>query len=141
LDWDTINEQIKDLPAEKAKRYQAFPFIHEMGAVLAAADLIVSRSGASTLGEYPLFGLPAILVPYPYAWRYQKVNASYLVDRGAAVMVKDESLNERLLGQIRSLIFDQDKLNRMSQAMADLATPEAAAKIAEMLYEMTKSQD
>ncbi len=140
LDWDTINEQVKDLPVDKAKRYQAFPYIHEMGAVLAAADLIVSRSGASTLGEYPLFGLPAILVPYPYAWRYQKVNASYLVDRGAAVMIRDENLNQDLQKKIRDLIFDQQKLKRMSQAMAKLATPEAAANIAQMIIEMTESE-
>ena len=68
-----------------------------MGAALAAADLVVSRAGASILGEYPLFGLPAILVPYPYAWRYQKVNADYLVKRQAAEMLPDEQLKEKLL--------------------------------------------
>jgi UDP-N-acetylglucosamine--N-acetylmuramyl-(pentapeptide) pyrophosphoryl-undecaprenol N-acetylglucosamine transferase len=133
LDWESIDAMAQTLPPEKAKRYQAFPYLHEMGAALAAADLIVSRAGASTLGEYPLFGLPAILVPYPYAWRYQKVNASYLEDRGAAVIVRDENLETQLLSQIQSLISNPVRLEGMSQAMASLATPYAAKKIADML--------
>jgi UDP-N-acetylglucosamine--N-acetylmuramyl-(pentapeptide) pyrophosphoryl-undecaprenol N-acetylglucosamine transferase len=68
------------------------------------------------------------------------VNASYLVDRGAAVMIRDEHLNQVLLEKIRDLIFDQQKLKRMSQAMAELATPEAAANIAQMIIEMTESE-
>ena len=60
-----------------------------MGLAFAAADLVVSRAGASILGEYPLFGLPSILIPYPYAWRYQKVNADYLATRGAAIRLDD----------------------------------------------------
>ncbi len=138
LDWETINENSKTLTPEQAKRYQPFPYLHEMGAPLAAADLIVSRSGASTLGEYPLFGLPAILVPYPYAWRYQKVNASYLEDRGAAVILRDEDLESRLLDQVMTLMADRKKLDRMSRAMSALATPDAAFKIAAMINEMAE---
>ncbi len=138
LDWEVVDENSKTLSPVQAKRYQAFPYLHEMGASLAAADLIVSRSGASTLGEYPLFGLPAILVPYPYAWRYQKVNASYLEDRGAAVILRDEDLEAKLLDQVMGLMSDNKKLKRMSKAMSALATPEAAFKIAAMINEMAE---
>jgi len=141
LDWEAVEENAQSLTAEQAARYQPFPYLHEMGAVLAAANLIVSRSGASVLGEYPLFGLPAILVPYPFAWRYQKVNASFLADRGAAVILQDESLENKLYDQIKNLIFDRETLSRMSQAMATLAKPGAAGEIARIIKEIAGKPD
>ena len=137
LDWKQIDTNAQTLSPAQARRYQAFPYLHEMGAALAAADLIVSRAGASVLGEYPLFGLPAILIPYPYAWRYQQVNASYLAERGAAVILRDEDLETDLYDRIHSLIADPARLSSMSQAMASLSTPDAAQKIAELMYEMS----
>ena len=136
LDWEEVEANAQTLTAEQSKRYQVFPYLHEMGAVLGAADLIVSRAGASTLGEYPLFGLPAILVPYPYAWRYQKVNAGFLEDRGAAVILPDELLETELLSRVLTLIQNPRTLSRMSQSMASLATPEAAHMIAALIYNM-----
>jgi UDP-N-acetylglucosamine--N-acetylmuramyl-(pentapeptide) pyrophosphoryl-undecaprenol N-acetylglucosamine transferase len=137
LDWKQIDANAQTLSPAQARRYQAFPYLHEMGAALAAADLIVSRAGASVLGEYPLFGLPAILVPYPYAWRYQQVNATFLVERGAAVILPDDDLERGLYDQINSLIADPARLSSMSLSMASLSTPDAAQKIAELIYEMS----
>lgn len=136
LDWEIIDEQTKNLPKDQAQRYQAFPYLHEMGAAFAAADLIVSRAGASSLGEYPQFSLPAILVPYPHAWRYQKINAQYLADLGAAVILNDEDLEINLYTQIRNLITNQEALSQMSKAMASVATPDAAERIARLIQEM-----
>jgi UDP-N-acetylglucosamine--N-acetylmuramyl-(pentapeptide) pyrophosphoryl-undecaprenol N-acetylglucosamine transferase len=136
LDWETVDANSKTLSQQQAKNYQAFPYLHEMGAALAAADLIVSRAGASTLGEYPLFGLPAILVPYPYAWRYQKVNAGFLEDHGAAILLRDEDLEDKLLSLVLDLLHDPQRLASMSRAMRSLATPDAAFKIAALINEM-----
>mgnify|MGYP002395703840 FL=1 len=136
LDWEAVEANAQELSPEKASRYQAFPYLHEIGAVFAAADLIISRAGASTLGEYPLFGLPAILVPYPHAWRYQKINANYLAERGAAVILRDEDLQAQLYNRIHELISDREKLSKMSQAMAFLASPEAAERIAQLIREL-----
>jgi UDP-N-acetylglucosamine--N-acetylmuramyl-(pentapeptide) pyrophosphoryl-undecaprenol N-acetylglucosamine transferase len=122
---------------EHRDRYRVFPFLHEkMGAALRVANLVVSRSGASVLGEYPLFGLPAILVPYPHAWRYQKTNASYLVDHGAAEILEDDQLEGQLLYRIQSLFNDSDRLDDMRTAMASLAKPLAAKKIARELLSL-----
>jgi UDP-N-acetylglucosamine--N-acetylmuramyl-(pentapeptide) pyrophosphoryl-undecaprenol N-acetylglucosamine transferase len=134
LDWETVRAATSNLP----QSYQAFPYLHEMGAAYAAADLVVSRAGASVLGEYPFFGLPAILVPYPYAWRYQKVNADYLVERKAAVLLEDQYLQSQLLTQIDTLLDDQARLQHMQRAMKALAQPQAAERIASLLYEMAE---
>jgi UDP-N-acetylglucosamine--N-acetylmuramyl-(pentapeptide) pyrophosphoryl-undecaprenol N-acetylglucosamine transferase len=136
LDWNIVEKSAGDLPAELKSRYHAMPYLHEMGAALAAADLVLSRAGASTLGEYPLFGLPAVLVPYPYAWRYQKVNADYLVEHNAAVILQDEMLNEKLLITIKDLLLDGNKLKSMGAAMRNLSLPNAADEIASQLVKL-----
>jgi UDP-N-acetylglucosamine--N-acetylmuramyl-(pentapeptide) pyrophosphoryl-undecaprenol N-acetylglucosamine transferase len=136
LDWTLVKHNREQLPMELAARYHAMPYLHDMGAALAAADLVVSRAGASCLGEYPLFGLPAILVPYPYAWRYQKVNADYLTGRGAAVILEDQALKHELLQTLNVLWENPNKLKAMRAAMFELSHPRAADKIASKLIEL-----
>jgi UDP-N-acetylglucosamine--N-acetylmuramyl-(pentapeptide) pyrophosphoryl-undecaprenol N-acetylglucosamine transferase len=139
LDWAEAEAARQKLPAELQPFYHAHPFLHEMGLALAAADLVVSRAGASALGEYPLFGLPAVLVPYPYAWRYQKVNADYLVARGAAVRVNDEELNVKLKDTVRHLLADENRLRQMRQAASAAAQPNAAHQIAQELVTLASA--
>ena len=107
-----------------------------MALALACADLAVCRSGASVLGELPLFGLPSVLVPYPYAWRYQKVNADYLVERGAAVLLRDEAMYKDLLPTLRTLFADPDRLAAMRSCAAVLAQPEGAWNVARELLRL-----
>lgn len=130
LDWAEAEQAHQALPVDQRAHYHAFPYLHEMGQALAAADVVVSRAGASALGEYPLFGLPAILVPYPYAWRYQKVNADYLVSRGAARRLNDEDLATQLAPTVRNLLMDDDQLAHMRAAAKTAARPQAARQIA-----------
>jgi UDP-N-acetylglucosamine--N-acetylmuramyl-(pentapeptide) pyrophosphoryl-undecaprenol N-acetylglucosamine transferase len=127
------------LPSELQRHYHLLEYVHEMGLAFAAADLVVSRAGASILGEYPLFGLPSILIPYPYAWRYQKVNADYLVTRGAAIRLDDETLNETLLPTIERLMSDEAQLRRLSAAARSLAQPDPALKLAQTLQEIASA--
>jgi undecaprenyldiphospho-muramoylpentapeptide beta-N-acetylglucosaminyltransferase len=136
LDWDVVEKAAQELPAQLKSRYHIMPYLHEMGAALAAADLVLSRAGASTLGEYPLFGLPAVLVPYPYAWRYQKVNADFLAERNAAVILQDELLNDKLLSVLKDLLLNQHKLEAMRAAAKKLSHPNAADLIASQLLEL-----
>ena len=136
VDWQLIRQAREQLPMDLADRYHALPYLHEMGAALASADLVVSRAGASCLGEYPLFGLPAVLIPYPHAWRYQKVNADYLTGRGAAIMVEDHRLNDDLLATLNVLMENPNKLKAMRAAMFELSHPRAAEKIASALIEL-----
>ncbi|MDD2920752.1 MAG: undecaprenyldiphospho-muramoylpentapeptide beta-N-acetylglucosaminyltransferase [Anaerolineales bacterium] len=136
LDWEVVEKAANELPAELKSRYHAMPYLHEMGAALASADLVLSRAGASTLGEYPFFGLPAILVPYPYAWRYQKVNADFLVENHAAVILQDDLLNDTLLTMIKDLLSNQTKLESMRAAMKKCSRPNAADLIASQLIQL-----
>ncbi len=117
------------------QRYHPYPYLHgaAMGQALAAADLAVCRAGASTLGELPHFGLPAVLVPYPYAWRYQRVNAQWLAARGAAVVLEDARLGEDLVPTVRSLLEDPAGLAQMRERASALARPDAAERLAEIL--------
>jgi UDP-N-acetylglucosamine--N-acetylmuramyl-(pentapeptide) pyrophosphoryl-undecaprenol N-acetylglucosamine transferase len=127
----------KNLTPEQARRYHAYAYLHEdMGAALSAADLVVSRAGASTLGEFPQFGLPAILVPYPYAWRYQKVNAQRLANNGAALIIEDERLKSGLYMTVEKLLENPQKLQEMRAAMLAQRSPDAAEKIAAELFQL-----
>ena len=135
-DWELVKSKREQLPVELASRYHAMAYLHEMGAALAAADVVVSRAGASSLGEFPLFALPAIVVPYPHAWRYQKVNADYLTRRGAAIMLPDNRLDDELLVTLTVLLENPNKLKAMRAAMFELSHPRAAEKIASALLEL-----
>jgi UDP-N-acetylglucosamine--N-acetylmuramyl-(pentapeptide) pyrophosphoryl-undecaprenol N-acetylglucosamine transferase len=124
LDWDDNSTRIQGLGSGD---YHAFPYLHaDMGLAMAAADLVVCRAGASTLGELPYFGLPSILVPYPFAWRYQKVNADWLAERGAAIVMRDEDMAAQLSETIVRLINDASQLNSMRKAALTLAQPDGA---------------
>jgi UDP-N-acetylglucosamine:LPS N-acetylglucosamine transferase len=137
LDWQAVEQNRQALSPEQVERYRAFPYLHdEMGAAYSAADLALARAGASSLGELPCFGLPVILVPYPYAWRYQKVNAEYLVSKGAALMLNDVDLDSKLIPMVKSLIADTARRLGMGEAMQKLARPEAAKTIARLLSGM-----
>jgi UDP-N-acetylglucosamine--N-acetylmuramyl-(pentapeptide) pyrophosphoryl-undecaprenol N-acetylglucosamine transferase len=133
-DWNTVNQAAGKLPRGLRSRYHIHPYLHEtMGAALAAADLVVCRAGASTLGELPLFGLPAILIPYPYAWRYQKVN-------GAALVLEDGRMETELFQTVSSLLNDPSRLGSMQSAMRALAASDAAGKIARIVVKTAESR-
>lgn len=134
FDAEAVKARREALSDELKGRYQVFPYLHQdMGAALAAADLVVSRAGASILGEYPYFGLPAILVPLSFAWRYQRTNADWLASRGAALRVDDDKVEMALLPAIRTLMGDPARLEAMRQAAAALRRADASEYIAHTL--------
>lgn len=131
LTWPEVKEYAETLPADLRQWYRPFAYLHDkMGPAFRAADLVVARAGASMLGEGPAFGLPAILIPLTFAWRYQKVNADYLTNRGAAVQLVDEDLAEDFLPTVSMLLKDEAKLAAMSSAAKALDRPEATSRLA-----------
>jgi UDP-N-acetylglucosamine--N-acetylmuramyl-(pentapeptide) pyrophosphoryl-undecaprenol N-acetylglucosamine transferase len=110
--------------------------LEEFAQALAAADLVVARSGGSVF-EIAAHGLPAILIPYPHAAAdHQTANARWMLDAGAAVVIADDELSaERLRGQVSVLLTDHERLAAMAAASASLARPDAARDVAAELLE------
>ena len=139
LDWPEVEASAQALSPDLRTYYRAYPYLHEeMGAAFRAADLVLARAGASMLGECPAFGLPAVLVPYPYAWRYQKVNADYLEERGAAVCLDDDRMIDELLPTVLGLLQDDDALDEMSNNARKLDVPNAEDNLARLLVSLAK---
>jgi UDP-N-acetylglucosamine--N-acetylmuramyl-(pentapeptide) pyrophosphoryl-undecaprenol N-acetylglucosamine transferase len=134
-DWPLWQQQAA-LPPALAEHYHPLAYLHEeMPLALAAADLTVARAGASSLGEFPIARLPAILVPLLGV--NQEANAEELTRHGAAVMIADERLAQQLAPTLLELLQDADRRQRMEQALAQLARPEAALRIAQELQAIT----
>ncbi len=124
------------LPAAKRQRYHVFGYLDEMADAMAAADLAVMRAGASTLGELPAAGLPAVLVPGIYEGGHnQRPNARYLEERGAAVVLDNDQL-ARLTDVVRDLLTDDTRRRSMAEAARRLARPDAAQRLVRMLQEI-----
>jgi len=139
LDAEWVEGRQTELPAHLKARYKAYAYLHEeMAQALAAADLVVTRAGAATLGELPAFGLPGILVPYPYAGQHQELNADYLVSRGAAVKIDNANLEEKLLPTVVELFDNEELLRQMGEKARRLARLEAAQRIVSELRELHK---
>ncbi len=115
----------------------ALPFIDDMPAAYAAADLVLSRAGALTLAEITATGKPAILVPFPYATDdHQTKNAQALEQNGAAMIVKDSQLPElNLAGLVSLLLKDEPRLTSMSMASLSLGRRDAAEAIVQRIFE------
>lgn len=115
--------------------YRLLPFTDEFGAALAAADLAVARAGGS-VWELAAAGLPAILVPYPYATAdHQTLNARHFAAGGGAVLVPEPELT-RVPREAEALLADAARLEGMAHAMRALARPHAADDVAEELIRL-----
>jgi len=130
----THAEAVRALYAELglAERVRVVPFIDDMPAALAAAELVVGRAGAGALSEMCAVGRPGLLVPYPFAADdHQRVNAEALVAAGAAVCVANaEATPERLAREIAELSRDRARLTAMAAAAREAGRPTAARDIA-----------
>jgi UDP-N-acetylglucosamine--N-acetylmuramyl-(pentapeptide) pyrophosphoryl-undecaprenol N-acetylglucosamine transferase len=113
-------------------------FIRDMPAVYRQADLLVSRAGATTLSELAVLGLPAILVPYPFAAdNHQEKNAEYYVRGGGAMLMRERDLTATALSEaLLRILGDRVGRQRMAEAMRRAAFPDAAAAIVAVCREV-----
>ena len=114
-------------------------FIKDMANAYAAADLVISRAGAGSISEFCLLHKPVILVPSPnVAEDHQTKNALALVDKDAAIYVKDVEAQEKLLPVALATVKDSGKLKELSNNIAKLALPDSATIIAKEVLKLIK---
>jgi len=136
-------EHLIELLAEKAPGYESRgaevrEYIYDMPRVMAAADLILCRAGASTISELCYMGKPVIMVPSPNVTnRHQERNARVLEQAGGAkVLLEGEFDAASLLGGVKALLADGAKLEEMGKAMRALAVPDATERICEIILQL-----
>jgi UDP-N-acetylglucosamine--N-acetylmuramyl-(pentapeptide) pyrophosphoryl-undecaprenol N-acetylglucosamine transferase len=114
------------------------PFFDDMATYYQRADLVICRSGASTVSELAVCGKAAILIPYPYAaHQHQLMNAQKLVELGAARMIVDDALSGPLLAQtILHLYFHPEEREQMEEKIQRVGRPRAAEEIVDHCYAM-----
>ena len=114
-------------------------FIKDMAAAYAAADLVISRAGAGSISEFCLLNKPVILVPSPnVAEDHQTKNALALVNKQAAIYVKDVEAENKLLPVALETIANAEKLSELSENIAHLALPDSAVVIAKEVIKLAQ---
>ena len=129
------------LTEDQARRWRLLPYIDNMGDVLASADLVLSRAGASSIAEIAALGVPSVLVPYPFATAdHQTTNARYLTDAGAAVLFTDEQVSgEAFAEKLLALVTDAQERGAMRERARGLAQDRAAVKLADELEAVARA--
>jgi UDP-N-acetylglucosamine--N-acetylmuramyl-(pentapeptide) pyrophosphoryl-undecaprenol N-acetylglucosamine transferase len=127
---------ITDIMKQHKDRIRVYPFIDEMGLAYQVSDLVVCRSGATTVAEITRLGIPAIFIPFPgAAGGHQEQNARLLQESGAAVMVLEEDLSAgQLKSAVLSLLRNSQKRKKMKQKAKKFGEPQAAQKIVDTIF-------
>lgn len=138
-DWHMFGE-VPDSIAEGKLYYKTVEYENNMAALLAGADIAVCRSGASTVSELAVAGLPSVLVPLPNAPRdHQTANTDELIRVGGAVLLPNDVLNVQTLGaELRDLVQDWERRAKMAEAAKSVGRPSAAADVARLVLEAGK---
>jgi UDP-N-acetylglucosamine--N-acetylmuramyl-(pentapeptide) pyrophosphoryl-undecaprenol N-acetylglucosamine transferase len=129
---------IKELKGRILPNVKIMDFISDMGAAYKAADLVISRAGASSISEFCLLGTPVILVPSPnVAEDHQTKNAMALVNKQAALYVKDAEAPEKVISMALETVQDEQALRSLSENILKLALPNSADIIADEVIKLT----
>lgn len=139
--YDEVMDSLS-LSDNDEQRWKVVPYIDDMGEALAAADIVVSRAGASSVAEIAALAVPSVLVPYPFATGdHQTANAKQLVDSGAALLVTDSQLDDGALSAaLYPLLDDPEELARMRAAARALGQDSAAESLADQVETVATRQ-
>ncbi len=135
-EFDKIKNQVHGF-----NNIKVFQFIEKIDYAFSASDLIVCRSGISTIMELASFGAAVVFVPFPLASEnHQEKNAQAIVDAGAAMMILDSNIEVEFMEVVLPLINDSKKLNEMRENIKKFADKDAASKIASMLNRLAENK-
>jgi len=131
---EAVRASLETSGGDGAGRWKVVAYLDDMGSALAASDLVVARAGATSIAEITALGLPAVLVPYPYATDdHQTKNAAAMVAHGAAQLVADSELDGERFGDIVvGLLSDPERRASMAAASRALGRPDAADRVADL---------
>ena len=138
--YNNIQEHLK--AQSEMPMLKVLDFVSDMGAAYKAADLVISRAGASSISEFCLLGTPVILVPSPnVAEDHQTKNAMALVNKNAALYVKDIEAPDKVISLAINTVQDSDKLKSLSLNIKKLALPNAADIIADEVISLAEQSN
>ena len=139
LYFDRAKEKLKGF---SSGQFKVFEFIDQMELAYAAADIVVSRAGAIAISELCLIKKPVIFIPLPSAAEdHQTKNAMALVELKAALMIKEENINEELGAAIKSLSENKEAQQKLSENIGEQATPNASEKIVDEIMNLLNDKN
>ena len=129
--WEAMEQKLRELGLPKSDRLDVRQYIYDMDVVMAAADVVLCRAGASTISELTALGKPTVMVPSPYVTNnHQEKNARLLEKHGGAVVITEpESSGDGLYKAVSAILSDNEKRTSMARAMKELGIPDATARI------------
>ncbi len=134
-------DNIMKIVGEDHKIFSVEPYLHDIEKAYSLADLVICRAGATTLAEISVYGLPAILIPYPYATQdHQGINAKIFEREGAAISILEKDLSGEKLGQVLlDLLKNKDQLGIMAKKSRELSNVNSAKKIVDNISDYIKN--
>jgi len=140
--WSWIHEYaaLQNVDLNSCPSIMAKEYIYNMPTVMAAADIVISRAGASSCNEIAASGTPCILIPSPNVTdNHQEKNARAMEEKGAAVVVLERECTEkRLMEEIRALLQEPDRYQNMSRALQNMVIPDCAERVCDIAEKLAR---
>ena len=136
--WEAMEQKLRELGLPKSDRLDVRQYIYDMDVVMAAADVVLCRAGASTISELTALGKPTVMVPSPYVTNnHQEKNARALETHGGVeVLLEQDSSGQALFQTAAGILHDDVRREAMASAMAELGIRDAAQRIYETVQEL-----
>lgn len=137
--WQCGKFYFEEYKNHNAKNVQVSAFIEQMDLLYAAADVIISRAGASSVSELAIVGKPVIFIPSPnVAEDHQTKNAKSIADKKGAILIKESELDQRFESEFKKIITDEKHAKMLSENLKKLAKPDATKEIVKHIVQLIK---